>query len=85
MWGRLEGEVGKPPPLVAALRPGRVGEAVVKAIRSNRAEVLVSQAGTRVLIFLNALAPETASRLTRRRPMMGFARRLASARDGLPG
>jgi short-subunit dehydrogenase len=85
MYGRLEGEVGKPPALVTALPPDRVGEAVVKAIRGNRAEVLVSQTGTRVLIFLNALAPKTAARLTRRRPMMDFARRFAEARGRLQG
>jgi short-subunit dehydrogenase len=81
MYGRLEDELPEPPPELATLPPEAVGEAVVKAVRENRAEVLVAKGPTRPLIFLYAVAPQLTSRLVRRRRrVLEFARDFAEVR-----
>jgi short-subunit dehydrogenase len=78
MYGRLEDELPEPPRDIATMPPEAVGDAVVKAIRENRAEVRVTKGPARSLIFLYALAPGLAARLVRRRqPVIDHARRFA--------
>jgi short-subunit dehydrogenase len=85
MYGRLEDAVGKPPtgPL-SLVPPERVGEAVVKAVRDERAEVIVTRAGARPVIALSALAPGLLARLSRGGRMREFAERFASAKEAAP-
>ena len=81
MYGRLEDEMPEPPPELATLPPETVGEAVVKAVRENRAEVLVAKGPSRPLIVLYAFAPQFATRLVRRRSrVLEFARDFAEVR-----
>jgi hypothetical protein len=63
--------------------PESVGDAVVRAIRRNLAEVIVNKGPVRPLVVLNAAAPRLASRIGRTRPMREFAERFARARDRL--
>jgi hypothetical protein len=49
MYGLLEGEVGRPPPGLRPVAPERVGEAVVKAIRNDRVELIVNTGPARPL------------------------------------
>jgi short-subunit dehydrogenase len=85
MYGRLEDEVGRPPtgPL-SVVPPERVGKAVVKAVRDERAEVIVNRAGARPLILLSALAPGFAARLGRGGRIREFAERFAHAKEASP-
>ena len=83
MYGRLESEVGEPPPGLRPEPPERVGEAVVKAIREDRAEVIVSGGPIRPVIGLYATAPRTALRLLASRRTRKFAQQYARARGRL--
>jgi short-subunit dehydrogenase len=85
MYGRLEGEVGRPPtgPL-SVIPPQKVGEAVVKAIRDERAEVIVNRAGARPVILLSSLAPGLAAKLGRAGRIREFAERFAAAKERSP-
>jgi short-subunit dehydrogenase len=81
MYGRLEDEMPEPPPELQTMPPEAVGEAVVKAVRDNRAEVIVAKGPTRPLIVLYALAPQLTARLVRRRSrVLNFARDFAEVR-----
>jgi short-subunit dehydrogenase len=82
MYGRLENEVGTPPtgPL-SVVPPEAVGEAVVKAIRDERAEVIVNRAGARPVILLSSLAPGLAAKLGRSGRIREFAERFAAAKE----
>jgi short-subunit dehydrogenase len=82
MFGRLEHLVS-PPRLLGTVPPESVGDAVVRAIRKNLAEVIVNKGPVRPLVVLNAAAPRLASRIGRTRPMREFAERFARARDRL--
>jgi len=81
MYGRLEDEMPEPPPELQTMPPEAVGEAVVKAVRDNRAEVIVAKGPTRPLIVLYALAPQLTARLVRRRSrVLDFARDFSEVR-----
>ena len=82
MYGRWEGQVGEPPGL-GTLPPERVGDAVVRAITQNLPEVIVAKGAARPLIFLSAVFPRTAARLTRSKSSLEFARRFADLRGRL--
>ena len=82
MFGRLEHLVSAPR-VLGTVPPESVGEAVVRAIRKNLAEVIVNKRPVRPLVVLNAAAPRLAARLGRVRPMREFAERFARARDHL--
>jgi short-subunit dehydrogenase len=85
MYGRLERAVGKPPtgPL-SIVPPEAVGDAVVKAVREERAEVIVNRIGARPLILLSALAPGLAAKLGRQRRIRDFADRFSAAKASAP-
>ena len=80
MYGRLEHELEEVSNPMGTLPPERVGGAVVRAIRGNVAEIVLSGRPVRPLIFLHALFPRTATRLARLRPLREFSRRFAEAR-----
>lgn len=82
MFGRLEHLVSAPP-VLGTVPPESVGDAVVRAIRKNLAEVIVNKRPVRPLIVLNAAAPGLAGRVGRTRSMQEFFERFARARDRL--
>jgi short-subunit dehydrogenase len=82
MFGRLEHLVSAPR-MLGTVQPESVGEAVVRAIRKNLAEVIVNKRAVRPLLVLNAAAPRLAARLGRVRAMREFSERFAQARDRL--
>jgi short-subunit dehydrogenase len=84
MYGRLEGKVGRPPGPIRSFPPERVGEAVVKAIREDRPQVIVNPPGAGVLILFSALAPRTAERLGRLPRLRAFADRFAREKERAP-
>jgi short-subunit dehydrogenase len=83
MYARLEGDAPDPPAVLAPKPPEAVGDAVVKAIRDDRAEVLVSGFGSRPMIAINALAPKFAQWLTNRSRFREFAEGYSRARGRL--
>ena len=81
MFGRLEPYIegdGEPP--MGTVPPERVGEAVVRAIREDVGEIVVNRRPVKPIILLNDLAPGTAARLARLRPLRDFMERMARAR-----
>jgi uncharacterized protein len=56
---------GKPPPLIGTSTPEDVGDAVVRAIERNAAEIDVASVGLRAMAKLGALAPATIADRTR--------------------
>jgi short-subunit dehydrogenase len=84
MYGRLEADLEPgPTPLLGTLPPESVGEAVVRAIRDNLAEVVLGPLLVRPMIPLYAGWPRLATRLARNRRAMEFAERFAKARGRL--
>jgi short-subunit dehydrogenase len=83
MYGRLESELGTEPNPFGTFPPESVGEAVVRAIRGNLAEVVVGPRFVRPLIAIYAIAPRLATRLARNRRGLEFAERFARARGRL--
>lgn len=83
MYGRLEAELESAPNPVGTLPPESVGEAVVRAIRDNLAEVVVGRRLVRAMISLYAVSPRIATRLARNRRTLEFAERFARARGRL--
>ena len=84
MFGRLEGQVGKPPPPLSPVQPERVGDAVVRAIRERRAEIIVNGPGIRPLIFVTTFMPRLAARLGRSRRNRAFTESFAAAKRAAP-
>jgi hypothetical protein len=81
MFGRIEGQLPEVPREVGGMGPERVGEAVVSAIRENRAEVILNETPSQPLVALAALAPGlTASLIRRQRKLVEFSHRAAEAR-----
>jgi short-subunit dehydrogenase len=83
MYGRVESEMGTAPNPVGTFPPESVGDAVVRAIRGNLAEVVLAPRFARPLIPLYATAPRIATRLARNRRSREFAERFAKARGRL--
>ena len=57
MYGRLEADLPDPPWYLKPFPPERVGEAVIGAIRDDRAEVIVNERPLKWLVALSSLAP----------------------------
>jgi short-subunit dehydrogenase len=83
MYGRLESELGTEPNPFGTFPPESVGEAVVRAVRGNLAEVVLGPRFVRPLIGLYAIAPRLATKLARNRRGLEFAERFARARGRL--
>jgi short-subunit dehydrogenase len=82
MFGRLEPYLdGDGAPPMGTVPPESVGEAVIRAIREDLAEVLVSRRPIKPIILLNGVAPKAAARLARMRPLRDFMERMARARE----
>jgi short-subunit dehydrogenase len=80
MYGRLEHALEGDSNPVGTLPPERVGEAVVRAVRRNAAEIVLTGRPVRPFIFMHAMLPRTATRLARARPLREFSERFARAR-----
>ncbi len=58
MYGRVEAEVKMPPNPLGTAPPEKVGDAVVRAVLKNRAEIIVNgRPGARALVAVSAVAP----------------------------
>jgi len=80
MYGRIEGLLPDAPPELSTSPPEHVGEAVVRAIRDNRAESIVNSRPVRPLAILAAAAPGSMIRILRRKRLLDFARSYGEAR-----
>jgi short-subunit dehydrogenase len=83
MYGRLEAELEQGPTPLGTIPPERVGEATVRAIRGNLAEVVLGPVAVRAMIPLYAIAPRAVTKLARNRRALGFGERFARARGRL--
>ena len=83
MYARLQEAVETGPNPVGTMPPERVGDAVVRAIRDNLAEVVVSKRRIKPMIALYAISPRAATRLARSRRARDFGERFAKARGRL--
>lgn len=77
MYGRLERDTINP--VTGTIQPERVGDAVVKAIRSDIPEQIVNGRPVKPLAVLGVVAPGFAARLNNR-AMRGFMESMAKAR-----
>jgi short-subunit dehydrogenase len=82
MYGRIEDRIEGSNP-IGTQPPERVGDAVVRAVRRNPAEVIVGGPTVRGLVWFSGLFPGAAARLARNRRAMEFAERFAEARGRL--
>jgi short-subunit dehydrogenase len=82
MYGRVEQHVqergGNP---LGSSPPEKVGEAVIRAIRDDRAEIVISARPVRPLIALGAVAPKAAIWLNEKMRTRQTAREFAAAED----
>jgi short-subunit dehydrogenase len=83
MYGRLEDQMPEPPGPVRPVPPESVGEAVVRAIREDRAEIIVGSRALRGLAILYAAAPKAFARLSDNRRSREFTEAFARARQQL--
>jgi len=83
MYGRLEPYLEGASNPAGTVPPEQVGGAVVRAIRENLGEVVVSARATRLIALLHAVAPGIAVRLTRLRSARQFRERATRARERL--
>ncbi|HYU60853.1 MAG TPA: SDR family NAD(P)-dependent oxidoreductase [Solirubrobacterales bacterium] len=83
MYGRLEDQVPDPPPMFKPVPPEDVGAAVVRAIREDRAEIIVGGRILRPLALLYHAAPKLFARISDNRRQREFADAFARARERL--
>ena len=81
MYGRIEDQVPDPPGFLGPVPPERVGEAVVRAIREDRAELIVGSRALRPLAGFYTLAPKIFARLSDNRRAREFAEAFGRARE----
>jgi short-subunit dehydrogenase len=85
MYGRLETGLPAPPWYLRPFPPERVGEAVVSAIRDDRAEVIVNDRSLKPLIALSSLAPGLMARLANTPWARRFSEEAERARARIEG
>jgi short-subunit dehydrogenase len=84
MYARVEDQLDtEPPPGLKPVDPQRVSDAVLEALREDRAEVIVNRGPIRPLAALYWLAPKTAGRLLGSRRTREYAEDYARARGRL--
>jgi short-subunit dehydrogenase len=84
MYARAEAEMDtEPPPGLRPVRPQRVADAVLAAVREDRAEVILNRGPIRPLAALYWLAPSTTVRLLGNRRARHYAEDYARARGRL--
>ena len=85
MYGRLEAGLPKPPRYLKPVPPERVGDAVIGAIRDDRAEVVVNERSLKPLIALSSLAPGLMARLANTPWARRFSQEAEEARARIEG
>jgi short-subunit dehydrogenase len=85
MYGRLQEHLPDPPPYLKPFPPERVGEAVVSAIRDDRAEVIVNERPLKWLVALSSLAPGLMARLANTPWARRFSEEAQTARAKVEG
>jgi short-subunit dehydrogenase len=82
MYGRIEPhlEDASENPM-GTVPPEEVGDAVVRAIREDRGEIVVNARPVKPLILLHGVAPKLVARLARLRRVRDFSERMARARE----
>jgi short-subunit dehydrogenase len=80
MYGRLQADLPDPPWYLKPFPPERVGEAVVRAIRDDRAEIIVNERSLKWLIALSSLAPGLMARAANTPWARRFSEEAATAR-----
>jgi short-subunit dehydrogenase len=80
MYGRLQPHLPDPPWFLRPVPPEQVGEAVVRAIRDDKAETIVNSRSLKPLIALSSLAPGFAVRMANNPWARRFAEQAARAR-----
>ncbi|MGH2993895.1 MAG: SDR family NAD(P)-dependent oxidoreductase, partial [Solirubrobacterales bacterium] len=84
MYARAEDQMDRqPPPWIRPVDPERVSDAVLEALRKDRAEVIVNRGPIRPLAALYWLAPKTVGRLFGSRRTREYAEDYARARGRL--
>lgn len=81
MYGRIEDQLPDPPPLLKPVPPEVVGDAVVRAIRDDRAEIIVGSRALRPLAVLYHASPKLFAKLSDNRRSREFAEAFAEARE----
>jgi short-subunit dehydrogenase len=82
MYARFERLVAAPR-IIGTVTPEAVGDAVVRAIRGNLAEVIVNKGPARPLVLMSALSPRLAGRVGRLGPLREYGERMSKARGRL--
>ena len=83
MYGRIE-TGNDPPPPFRPIQPEQVAEAVVDAVRRDRAQTIVNGRGIGPLIAIAALAPGLFAKLTRVGRTKRFADEFRAAKEAAP-
>ena len=83
MYGRLEHLVPDPPREMSTKPPEAVGEAVVKGIRENRAQIIVANGMTKAGSVFYAAAPKAFARLAHNPRVLEYSERFTKAREQL--
>jgi short-subunit dehydrogenase len=81
MFGRIEPYIEGGTVPMGTIPPERVGAAVVRAIREDVGEIVLTRRPVKPLILLNGIAPEAMARLARLRPIRESMQRIAKARE----
>jgi short-subunit dehydrogenase len=80
MYGRVESEIDLPPNPLGTAPPEKVGEAVVRAVRKDCAEILINgRPGARLVVALSAVAPRVTMELAERAGVRRTAQQIAEA------
>jgi short-subunit dehydrogenase len=85
MFGRLESQLPDPPWFLRPVPPERVGAAVVRAIRDDKAEIIVNSRPLKPLIALSSLAPGLTAHLANNRWARRFSEEAARVRGRAEG
>jgi short-subunit dehydrogenase len=83
MYGRLEHLVPEPPREMSTKPPEAVGEAVVKGIRENRAQIIVADPVTKAISVFYAAAPKAFAKLANSSRIHEYSQRFTKAREQL--
>jgi short-subunit dehydrogenase len=83
MYGRLEDQLPEPPAPLRPVPPESIGEAVIRAIREDRAEIIVGSRALRALAVLYSAAPNAFARLSDNRRSREFRDAFERARERL--
>ena len=84
MYGRVQAEAHQPPAPMRPVQPEQVADAVVEAIRKDRAQTIVNGRGVWPVVLLAAAAPGLVAKLSRGRRAEQFAEDFRRAKEAAP-